>query len=213
MNKELIKKYKTEFDHWLNGGKLLYNCGQSWIECLKSFRWDNDVRNDLQFIINDEYVEFRKALVEGKTLQLNEAEKFGDPKRGWVDLSCTDLGHSRVLFPVEFYRIKPEEPQFKVGDFVRVSSPSGVQFVAIITSINKDNTVTLNGNTVAYLSDCIKWEQQAGELCWFTDNKEEQRAVLEVFKETTSDNKFGTYYTMWKHCEPFLNSKPSWFKD
>ncbi len=22
MNKELIKKYKAEFDHWLNGGKL-----------------------------------------------------------------------------------------------------------------------------------------------------------------------------------------------
>ena len=24
MNKELIKKYKAEFDHWLNGGELLY---------------------------------------------------------------------------------------------------------------------------------------------------------------------------------------------
>ena len=23
MNKELIKKYKKEFDHWLNGGKVI----------------------------------------------------------------------------------------------------------------------------------------------------------------------------------------------
>lgn len=70
MNKALINKYKTEFDHWLKDGKLLYNCGQTWIECLKSFRWDNDIRNDLQFIINDEYVEFRKALAEGKIVEV-----------------------------------------------------------------------------------------------------------------------------------------------
>lgn len=24
MNKDLIKKYKIEFDHWLNGGDLLF---------------------------------------------------------------------------------------------------------------------------------------------------------------------------------------------
>ena len=24
MNKELINKYKPEFDHWLNGGNILY---------------------------------------------------------------------------------------------------------------------------------------------------------------------------------------------
>lgn len=201
MNKDLIKKYKPEFDHWLNGGKLLYNCGQSWIECLKVFRWDNDVRNDLQFIINDEYVEFRKALVEGKTLQLNEAEKFGDPKRGWVDLSCTDLGHSRVLFPVEFYRIKPEEPQFKVGDFVR-DIISGK-----ISQVKNEDIV--NG----VYSQVIKWEPQAGELCWFTDDKVLRYANLRICESTLGTRFIDTLGATWKYCEPFLNSKPSWFKD
>lgn len=71
MNKELIKKYKKEFDHWLNGGSLLTksfsNCDITlYEEVTDSNSWSNPHR---VYIINDEYVEFRKALCEGKTVQ------------------------------------------------------------------------------------------------------------------------------------------------
>lgn len=133
MNKELILKYEAEFKHWLRGGKLLGRFNftniknykpEPWFE-FEETKWSLTSFEYLSIIIEDEYVEFRKALAEGKILQLNEAEKFGDPKRGWVDLSCTDLGHSSVLFPVEYYRIKPEESKrntFKVCDWVHIPS-------------------------------------------------------------------------------------------
>ena len=107
MNKKLILKYKPEFDHWLNGGQLLYKHIHSsawWHE----EPWNYSPTYVQSIIINDEYIELRKALAEGKTIQLNEAEKFSDPKRSWIDLSCTCLGDSRLLFPVSYYRIKPE---------------------------------------------------------------------------------------------------------
>ena len=107
MNKQLINKYKPEFDHWLNGGKLQANfVYDQWVEAPKDIFSYNMV--NFVLVIDDEYIEFRRALAEGKTIQLNEAEKFSDPKRSWIDLSCTCLGDSRLLFPVSYYRIKPE---------------------------------------------------------------------------------------------------------
>jgi len=70
MNINLIKKYKKEFDHWLDGGKLLYrNSPDNGIDST----WHNaDTNKDIftdkyriEIVIDDEYVEFRKALVEG----------------------------------------------------------------------------------------------------------------------------------------------------
>lgn len=110
MNKALIKKYKAEFEHWMNGGKLLYNCGNVWIEVLSGFRWDNNVRNDYQFIIDDEYVEFRKALAEGKTIQY-----YVDGFVGWQDVKSIEQSCKHP----DSFRIKPEESKFKVGDIVQ----------------------------------------------------------------------------------------------
>ena len=123
MNKELIKKYKAEFDHWLNGGAIQAFYKQDdepkWLtdeECIEYEGHDNFSHimqnsldaNDVLIVIDDAYVEFRKALAEGKIIQLDEAAKFSDPNRGWVDLSCKSFGSSTHLFPVNYYRVKPE---------------------------------------------------------------------------------------------------------
>lgn len=72
MNKALVKKYKKEFDHWLNDGTLLMANKniKSWIT-LTNNTWDVEENfiNDLLIVINDEYAEFRKALAEGKTVE------------------------------------------------------------------------------------------------------------------------------------------------
>lgn len=68
MNKELILKYKTEFDHWLNGGKLRHKAYGKWEQTNNI--WSCRTADIAAVVIDDEYVEFRKALAEGKTIQI-----------------------------------------------------------------------------------------------------------------------------------------------
>ena len=72
MNKELIKKYKAEFDHWLNGGKLLIrnNDENIWINMTEA-HWDMN-HETVSIIINDEFSELRKALCDGETIDVYE---------------------------------------------------------------------------------------------------------------------------------------------
>lgn len=207
MNIELIKKYKAEFTYWLNGGSVLLGIRDSitsitkWYPSVTDPFEEESTSGELLVIINDEYIELRKALAEGKTIQLNEAEKFSDPKRGWVDLSCTCLGDSRLLFPVGYYRIKPEESKFKIGDFVR-DIISGK-----VSQVNNEDIA--NGK----YSQVTKWEPSPRELCWFWSGNKLEEATLSKFHSYTKHGVFKTIYGSFKYCEPFLNSKPSWFKD
>ena len=128
MNKELIKKYKAEFNYWLNGGELLY----SYID--DKLLWKNMdeidkntypvyIRNPFQLsehhiiIINDEYVEFRKALAEGKTVQYNFGNYGIDRKdfpNTWKDLDLS-IGILANRACPENYRIKPEPTTTKLS--------------------------------------------------------------------------------------------------
>ena len=104
MNKALINKYWKEFCHWKDGGDIIaYHIRKNeWYEPMSPFTSEVDI-----YIINDEYVEYRKALAEGKTIQFDS--KDGKGFKDWdVDFSAS----------VEDYRIKPDEPEFKVGDYV-----------------------------------------------------------------------------------------------
>ena len=131
MNKELIKKYKKEFDHWLNEGSLLARVITSdeddflytiWYEVdnkvLALEKWTSNYLFNLtdiqtnyykpQFIINDEYVELRKALIEGKTIQHNASYLYS-AKEYWIDLQECSFPS-----PFETYRVKHDEPKFKI---------------------------------------------------------------------------------------------------
>lgn len=63
MNKEVIKKYRDAFDHWIDGGSILCrrknNPKESWNE-IKDPLW----LDAYLYTINDEYVEFRKKICE-----------------------------------------------------------------------------------------------------------------------------------------------------
>mgnify|MGYP003608277019 CR=1 FL=1 len=120
-----------------------------------------------QIIINDEYVELRKALAEGKTLQLNEAKKFDDNTKGWKDLTINDrlLGDSKHLFPVDYYRIKPEE---------KIESES-LNIINEIISLDDFNSV-------------IKWDELNNELCWLISDKKMKK--IATCKYSAKLNKF-----------------------
>ena len=164
MNKQLINKYKPEFDHWLNEGSILARVITSDEDDFMYTIWYVVDSNDLekwkaeylfnltntqieyykpQFIINDEYVEFRKALAEGKTI-----EYLGQSSNLWQELKDANFNLHQTC-----YRIKPDEPKFKVGDFVKVTPKSHraitnsgpTEFIGIIKHIDKYTLYNVKG--------------------------------------------------------------------
>ena len=203
MNKELINKYKPEFDHWLNEGKILYkhtNSNAWWNE----EPWDYSPDYIIAIIINDEYVEFRKALVEGKVI-----EYLGQSSNLWHEVQEPEFN----LHPT-CYRIKPDEPKFKVGDFV---TPLNREINCSVWQIDK----VLSCNTVVASSIMLDprtiqlWAPVKNEWCWFYDNpKKNKYCNLSQFGGESNERCFKTNCGIpWDFCEPFLNSLPSYLKD
>ena len=113
MNKQLIKKYKPEFDHWLNEGSVIINFDLGWCQIATEFDWSCNISVDALLVINDEYVEFRKALIEGKIIQFYDVieQHETDPsldKYGWRDFKSFTAS-STFTFPINKYRVKPDE--------------------------------------------------------------------------------------------------------
>ena len=113
MDVELINKHWNEFVAYMREDTKLSiqwtNINGSKWEDVDYFSWE-DVEcaggTITAIVINDEYVEFRKALAEGKTVQYKH----------YSDELFSDLEN----FPFKDgydYRIKPDEA-FKVGDYV-----------------------------------------------------------------------------------------------
>ena len=221
MNKKLIQDNMEAFKHWLNKGDVLACPVKSklkgyaidWQPIDEYAKWDNI---DTHYIINDEYVEFRKALAEGKTIQLYDVIELhiSNPsldKFGWRDFKSFTQS---VTFSksVGSYRIKPDEPKFKVGDFV---TPLNRDINCSVWKIDK----VLSCNTLAsgiILLDprtIQPWTPVKGEWCWFYDSKSSKSAALAQFKEISNDYFMSITDTYWKCCEPFLNSIPSYLKD
>ena len=107
-------------------------------------KWDYD-EFDTTYVLNDEYVEFRKALAEGKTVEKCYYHSADCP-RVWEPMR---EDHFRGM--AQTYRIKPDEPQFKVGDWVR--SPNGMAWCVTKT------------NLVHGTEHFIQWEPLPSEWC------------------------------------------------
>ena len=112
MNLELIRKYEKEFLHMLHGGKVLMGKKDPVTNIIK---WYPSVlnpfvetSNTIVVVIDDIYCTYRKALYEGKTVEFKQTEDDW-----WANANSSFCLH------VDCYRIKPEEPKFKVGDWIR----------------------------------------------------------------------------------------------
>ena len=215
MNIELIKKYKKEFDHILHGGKII---GKKSLKDkkLESLRIEVfECKEDWEVIlIDNEYSEFSKALAEGKTIQWEYQEDE------WVDLPADfEFNEQSMSYEVEEYRIKQEEPQLKAGDFVRVGcdgdSPKTIK-IFHKESIDEPPYVYIMKDGTKW-DKCIKWDPSYKELCWFTTRAAMldgvNYAVLGYFNTIIGLDYTTTHGDTFRHCEPFINSKPSWFKD
>ena len=206
MNKELIKKYFEEFKHWLSGGKVIskYTLTPTWSNCQSEDIWripDENISKVL-VVIDDEYVEYRKALAECKAVE------YLDFKNEWRDLreNCRKLEGVSL----EKLRIKPESPKFKTGDWV------------IHNGVVKRVTKTIDGyidsldNEVAVImkeESLELWEPEDEKYFWYKNDLvkfHETQTNLGLLLESARGC---SYYPAEKnfedYCEPFIGKLPS----
>lgn len=235
MNKELILKYKAEFDHSLYGGKLQVKfVNDPWEEAPEDIFSYSTV--NFVLVIDDAYVEFRKALAEGKTIQCNAKEDEND-------ITYTAYGHTwwadttEFKYATTFYRIKPDELKFKAGDWIRQvkSNFSDYSRICKIVDCVENNLYSVETNI--FDIDCINntdesfelWQPKPDEYYWFW-NKPSDIPILaklisiEYFLERPTEYKIETpscisetsysymKYMYFKNCEPFIGQLPSILK-
>ena len=228
MNKQLIITYFEEFKHWLNGGKLLVRFATA----KNPYKWYN-IEEDFdakswnghygaQYIIDDKYVEFRKALAEGKTIQIYDIIKQhpDNPEfdvYDWKDFKSFKP-YSSFTYPPERYRIKPEEPQFKVGDW-GVNKRAKQRKIKKVASVYS-NAITVGDSTVGInvmlIKDFELWLPKPGEWCWCSIF-----GLVKVVCETTETGK--PCYLCWNpwkkieqklsNLEPFIGTLPTYLKN
>lgn len=208
MNKELIITYFEEFRHWLNGGKIIskYTLHSGWSDCQDEDIWripDKNISKVL-IVINDEYVEFRKALAEGKTIEYNPKSQFHDR---WDTVLTIDP--SKDSSPKN-YRVKPEEPKFKVGDWVIYNG--------VVKRVTKavDGYIDSLDNEVAVImkeESLELWEPEDGKYFWYKNDLvrfHETQTNLGLLLESARGC---SYYPAEKNfedfCEPYRGRLPS----
>lgn len=207
MNKQLIITYFEEFNHWLNGGSVLMGKRDSVNNIVK---WYPSVTNpfieiseSITVIINDEFVEFRKALAEGKTI-----EYLGQSSNLWQELEDANFNLHQTC-----YRIKPDEPKFKVGDFVRYIHHSPNTLALQINNINCGRYYFVNSCMTCVKHELEPWKPIKGEWCWFYDSKTNKYSHLSQFNSINNGYFKSMSINYYNFCEPFLNSKPSYLRD
>ena len=111
----------------------------------------------------------------------------------------------------ENYRTKPEEPKFKIGDWVRDLRDNRVFQI---------NSVNFNLNLSITNGVYIHWQPKPGEWCWFYQSKREI-PTLGNLKYFSDKGSFCAYSTpkasmsvkYFKYCEPFLGQLPTNLQD
>ncbi len=216
--KELIKKYKKEFDHWLDGGEVLFFYWEDWYsstynpEMVFNHISPDDVK---YYVINDEFVEIRKALAEGKSIQM--LCRYDKMEPIWDDMTevIKSIGFVDVK---ENYRIKPEEPKFKVGDWVvEIHSTTKAQVLELFGNQIRVKFCYPDAITTTDSSDFIPWVPKKGECCWFSIKNRIPTIGQFLTIETDSNIKYSAtfpntphpFISYYDYCEPFFGILPT----
>ena len=205
MSKEIILKYLTEFNAWVKGQEvyvMFNNGGHRLVDSLEDF--NKDVK---YIVLRDSYFPYRTALAEGKTIEYYTIANY--------KCTITRMDELEVLIKANhsgkyIFRIKPEEPEFKVGDWITVNGPTGT-FTECISGI-ADDTYTLSGTNICYKSQASKWEPKEGEVCIFWNN-DSNTAVIAKLRYIVSTGTYRTEHSYWDNCMPFTGALPPHIKD
>ena len=109
-------------------------------------------------------------------------------------------------------KYKPDEPKFKVGDFVRYAYSTPARALEI-NNINGNRYYFTNSEMSCLKHELEPWTPVKDEWCWFYDKASNKYSHLAKFNEMWKNKFRSTTDTPWQFCEPFLNSLPSYLKD
>ena len=219
MRKETILNYEKEFLAWCKGESILLGAPASMHEKPLVWREVRDFNDwkplDTVYVLNDSYSTYRKALAEGKSIQM--LCRYDKMEPIWDDMTevIKSIGFVDVK---ENYRIKPEEPKFKVGDWVvEIHSTTKAQVLELFGNQIRVKFCYPDAIITTDSSDFIPWKPKKGEYCWFW-NKGTTLTVLELLEIIDDGNRkyfaampniphsLGGYY---QYCEPFFGTLPT----
>ena len=225
MNKELIKTYKAEFDHWLNGGEVLFFYWGDWFSSTDNPKtvFNHINPDDVKcYVINDKFIEIRKALAEGRTIQYNFGN-YGINRKDFPD-SWKDLDPSIGILAdrtcPENYRVKPEEPKFKVGDWVVYTGGGYCDGEILqITKIDEKGFCTFGSyNKLYHFNKLRRWKPKPDEWCWVCDDKTQipylrKFVCINIATNTPAAYSYKVEYesdiVSYNYIEPFIGILPS----
>jgi len=143
---------------------------------------------ECEYVINDSYSEYRKAIEDSKTVQYLNIEMK------WVDLPVKYSFQQAFKYnklTAEDYRIKPDEPEFKVGDWVIHNDGTIGHILAFVPS-KTNQTIQVQwpaGMGVSRPSSLTIWEPTNDELV--VCNYRNGRCIVEPYDPNNTD-----YYTI-----------------
>lgn len=199
MNKEQVQKY-GEVIKWFcdNPDKGVWLCSPigEWVLTYRP-QWDTVCK----YVQNDEYAELRKAQADGKTIQYNNTPHI--TIENWIDInSKLTSGVKNFTYPCQSYRIKPDEPKFKVGDWIRAIR--GKSHIERLT--DKRAAELLAHQCLIEMYEL--WTPQEGDVViLFNDNPEQ----FTIAKYQTSENGkhhlvscSGKWTEIFTNCIPYI---------
>ena len=162
---------------------------------------------DTVYVLNDSYSTYRKALAEGKSIQM--LCRYDKMEPIWDDMTevIKSIGFVDVK---ENYRIKPEEPKFKVGDWVIHNGVAKRVTKAVdgyIDSLDNEVAVIMKEESLEL------WKPEDEKYFWYKNDLvrfHETQANLGLLLESARGC---SYYPAEKnfedYCEPFIGKLPS----
>ena len=211
MKKETIIKYEKEFIAWCKGESVLLGAPAAsmhdrnliWREVKDLDDWKP---LDTVYVLNDSYSIYRKAMAEGKIVQ--KQDYFNNKQ--WLDMKTDDFHDASDTRYKGVYRVKPEEPKFKVGDWVIHNGKYKRVTKAVdgcIDSLDNEVAVIMKEESLEL------WEPEDGKYFWYKNDLvrfHETQANLGLLLESARGC---SYYPAEKnfedYCEPFIGKLPS----
>lgn len=216
MRKETIIKYEKEFLAWCKGESVLLGAPASMQDRTLIWREVRDFNDwkhlDTVYVLNDSYSIYRKALAEGKTVQYNPITQYNNR---WDDIPSIN---PNVYDTIKNYRIKPDEPKFKVGDLVELLHTNNPRLIGVVKKLDISQAFIEWGNSRSWKSfdKLIFWQPKEDEWCWY---KHLLVKVINVDKRddgiiryVVSAPMYAEQYSGAISLEPFTGTLPSFLE-
>ena len=147
-------------------------------------------------------------------LEKNGINKKDFPN-SWKDLDQS-IGILADRASPKNYRVKPEEPKFKVGDWVvEIHSTTKAQVLEVFGNQIRVKLCYPDAIITTDSSDFIPWIPKKGDWCWFWDETLKTPMLLQFERFCSTglykyDANNGRNY---QYCEPLLGKLPTKLQD